>query len=89
VDVGQNMAGVAILGGVTWHTSNVSVIEHTMSGGPNNLLFGLLTETLSGSHGHSLRIRHEKLPEAPTGGEITMTSYPAIRKSCSVFQNPS
>jgi len=32
--------------------------------------------TLSGSHGRSFRIRHEKSPEAPPGGEITMTSYP-------------
>jgi len=39
------MASAAILGGVTWHTSNVSVIDHTMSGGPDNLLFGLLTYT--------------------------------------------
>jgi len=65
--------------------------------------------SLSGSHGRSFRILHEKLPEAPPGGEITMTSYPAcnktssrkpcithtnllciaIRKSCSLFQNPS
>jgi len=56
------------------------------------------------------RIRHEKSPEAPPNGEITMTSYPAcnktslsrkpsipykkllwnaIRKSWSLFQNPS
>jgi len=43
VDSGLNMASVAILGSVTWHTSNVSVIDHTMSGGSNNLLFGHLT----------------------------------------------
>jgi len=43
VDFGLNMASAAILGSVTLHTSNVSVIDHTMSGGPNNLLFGLLT----------------------------------------------
>jgi len=44
VDLGLNMASAVILGGVTWHTSNVSVlIDHTMSGGPNNLLFDLLT----------------------------------------------
>jgi len=42
VDFKLNMASGAISGGVTWHTSNVSVIDHTMSGGPNNLLFGLL-----------------------------------------------
>jgi len=41
VDLGLNMASAAILGSVTWHTSNVSVIDHTMSGGANNLLFGL------------------------------------------------
>jgi len=33
--------------------------------------------TLSGSNGRSFKIRHEKLPEAPNGGEITITSYPA------------
>jgi len=43
VDLGLNMAGAAILGDVTWHTSNVSVIDHTMSGGPNNKLSGHLT----------------------------------------------
>jgi len=32
--------------------------------------------TLSGYHAHSFRIRHKKSPEAPPGGEITMTSYP-------------
>jgi len=58
----------------------------------------------------SFRIRHENSPEAPPGGEITMTSYPdgnktswsqkscirdkkllwnTIRKSWSLFQNPS
>jgi len=31
--------------------------------------------TLWGSHGRSFRICHEKSPEAPAGGEITMTSY--------------
>jgi len=31
--------------------------------------------TLSGSHARSFRIHHEKSPEAPPGGEITMTSY--------------
>jgi len=41
VDFGPYMASAAILGSVTWHMSNVSVIDHTMSGGPNNLLFGL------------------------------------------------
>jgi len=40
VGFGLNMASAAILGGVTWHTSNFSVIDRTMSGGPNNLLFG-------------------------------------------------
>jgi len=32
--------------------------------------------TLSGCHGRSFRIRHEKLPEAPPSGEITMKLYP-------------
>jgi len=41
VDLGLNMASVAILGSVTWHTSNVNAIDHAMSGGPNNVLFGL------------------------------------------------
>jgi len=36
--------------------------------------------TLSESHGRSFRIRHKKSPEAPPGGEITMTSYPACSK---------
>jgi len=43
VDLGLNIASAASMGSVTWHTSNVSVIDHTMSGGPNNLLFGSLT----------------------------------------------
>jgi len=30
---------------------------------------------LSGSHGRSFRIRHQKLPEAPPCGEIRMTPY--------------
>jgi len=67
-------------------------------------------EILSGSFGRSFIIRHEKSPEAPASGEITMTSYPgrnktsssrkpcildkklvwnAIRKSRSLFKNPS
>jgi len=29
--------------------------------------------TLRGSHGRSFRVHHEKFPEAPPGGEITMT----------------
>jgi len=37
--------------------------------------------TLSGSHGRSFRSRHEKSPEAPPSGEITMTSYPACNKT--------
>jgi len=37
--------------------------------------------TLSGRHGRSFRIRHEKLPEAPPRGEITMTSLPACNKT--------
>jgi len=37
--------------------------------------------TLLGSHGPSFRIRHENLPEAPPGGEITMTSYLAINET--------
>jgi len=66
--------------------------------------------SLSGSHDHSFRIRHEKSPETPPGKKITVTSYPAcnktslsqkpcvpdkkllwnaIRKSWSLFQNPS
>jgi len=31
--------------------------------------------TLSGSHARSFRIRHEKSPEAPPSGGLTMTSY--------------
>jgi len=37
--------------------------------------------TLSGSHGHSLRIRHEKSPEVPPGGGLTMTSCPVGNKT--------
>jgi len=37
--------------------------------------------TLSGSHGRSFRIRHQKSPEAPPSGEIAMTSYPACNKT--------
>jgi len=37
--------------------------------------------TLSGSHGRSLGMRHEKSPEALPGREITMTSYPACNKT--------
>jgi len=43
--------------------------------------------TLSGSHGRSFRIRHEKMSDAPPGREITMTSYPACNKS-SISQKP-
>jgi len=32
-------------------------------------------ETLSGSHGRSVRIRPENVRAAPPGGDITMTSY--------------
>jgi len=32
--------------------------------------------TLSGSHGHSFRIGHDKVRAAPSGGGLTMTSYP-------------
>jgi len=32
-------------------------------------------------HGRSFRIPQEKSPEAPFGGEITMTSYPAFNKT--------
>jgi len=42
--------------------------------------------TLSGSHGHSFRIRHEKSPETLPNGEITMTSYPVGNKT-SLSQN--
>jgi len=28
-----------------------------------------------------IRIRHEKLPQAPPSGEITMTSYPVCKKT--------
>jgi len=37
--------------------------------------------SISGSHGRSFRIRHEKSHEAPPRGEITMTSYPACNKT--------
>jgi len=37
--------------------------------------------TLSGSHSRSFRIRYVKYREAPTGGEIMMTSYPACNKT--------
>jgi len=37
--------------------------------------------TLSGSHGQTFRIRHEKSRETPPGVDITMTSYPACNKS--------
>jgi len=37
--------------------------------------------TLSGSHGHSFRIRHKNSPEAPPGGGLTMTSYPVGNKT--------
>jgi len=37
--------------------------------------------TLSGSHGRSLRIRHEKSPQAPPGGGLMMTSYPVGNKT--------
>jgi len=46
--------------------------------------------TLSGSHGRSFRIRHEKSPEAPRGGGLTITSNPVgnttslSRKPCMV-----
>jgi len=37
--------------------------------------------TLLGNHGRSFRIRHEKSPEASTGGEITMTLYMVCNKT--------
>jgi len=37
--------------------------------------------TLSGSRGSSFRIRHGKSSEAPSGGGLTMTSYPVGNKS--------
>jgi len=37
--------------------------------------------TLPGSHGRSFRIRHVKSPVAPSGGEMTMTLYPACNKT--------
>jgi len=46
--------------------------------------------TLSGSHGFSFIIRHEKSPEAPPGGGLTITSCPVdnttplSRKPCMV-----
>jgi len=43
--------------------------------------------TLSGSHGHSFRIRQEKSPVAPPSAEITMTSYPTFIKT-SLSQKP-
>jgi len=43
--------------------------------------------TLSGSHGRSFRIRHKNSPEAPPGGEMTMTSYPVWNKT-SLFRKP-
>jgi len=36
--------------------------------------------SLSGSHGRSFKIRHEKSRETPHGDQITMTSYPACKK---------
>jgi len=44
--------------------------------------------TLSESNGRSFRIRHEISQEAPSGGEITMTSYPACTKT-SLYPKPS
>jgi len=41
--------------------------------------------TLWGSHGPSFRIHHEKLPEAPPGGEITMTWY----LTCNILNHAS
>jgi len=43
--------------------------------------------SLSGSHARSFWIRHEKLPEAPAGGGLTMTSYPVGNKT-SLSQKP-
>jgi len=37
--------------------------------------------TLSGSHGRSIRIRHENSFEAPPSGVITMTSYPSCNET--------
>jgi len=37
--------------------------------------------TLSGSHGRSFRIRHEKSSDAPLSGEITMMSHPACNRT--------
>jgi len=43
--------------------------------------------SLLGSHGRTFRIRHEKSREAPPGGEIMMTSYPAGNKT-SLYRKP-
>jgi len=37
--------------------------------------------TLSGSHGGSFRMRHEKSPETPPSEEIMMTSFPVGNKT--------
>jgi len=42
--------------------------------------------TPSGSFGRSFRIRHEKSPEAPPSGEITLTSYPACNKTSFILK---
>jgi len=44
--------------------------------------------TLSGSHGRSFNIRHEKSREAPPGGGLTMTSCPVGNK-ISLSRKPS
>jgi len=43
--------------------------------------------TLSWSHSHSFRIRHEKVRTAPPGGGRTMTSYPVGNKT-SLYREP-
>jgi len=43
--------------------------------------------TLSGSHGRTFRIRHEKSRKAPPGGEIMMLSYSAGNKT-SLYRKP-
>jgi len=41
----------------------------------------LLWNTIRKSYSCSFRMRHVKSPEAPHGGEITMTSFPAYNKT--------
>jgi len=62
-----------------WRHNRFKIKPHFLANHASqmNSYYGML----AGIHDHSFRIRYEKSPEAPPGGEITVTSYPACNKT--------